>query len=102
MSPRSLQMAVHPDPRSDTKTKSLDSDSLAVLEGLQCLPDLLQLPPLLSLQDVLAQNLEALADGLRSCIGLHTGIQRDLDQLIRKAWRCRCQEVVGDIKVLAH
>ena len=72
-------MAVHPDPRSDTKTQSLDSDSLAVLEGLQCLPDLLQLPPLLSLQDVFTQDLEALANGLGSGVGLHTGIQRNLD-----------------------
>ena len=48
----------------------------------------LQLMQVLSLQHVLAHDFVALADGLHSCVGLHLGIQRNQDQLVRQPRRC--------------
>ena len=48
----------------------------------------LQVMQVLSLQHVLAHDFVALADGLHFCVGLHLGIQRNQDQLVRQPRRC--------------
>ena len=56
---------------------NIDGLLAAVFDGLQRFPNFSKLLALLLLENILPQNLEALADGLRSCVSLDLRVKRD-------------------------